>query len=173
MDLNFRQIILATEPGRGQEWQKGDHYYSQPGKGQWWLPQGDQGGDSEECPWPLNMATLSWDALFIPPGPSHHPLGILIPTPLPQMESPGRVASGSFSPLMLGSCCAFLQAGLLQEEGGSQEDFSQLLMNFEQWLQLENSKLVRIIAMRTATAKDLRTREMKLQVCPQGKAPCP
>uniref|UniRef100_A0A9L0T857 Spectrin repeat containing nuclear envelope family member 3 n=1 Tax=Equus caballus TaxID=9796 RepID=A0A9L0T857_HORSE len=55
------------------------------------------------------------------------------------------------------------QAGLLQEEGGSQEDFSQLLRNFEQWLQLENSKLVRIIAMRTATAKDLRTRETKLQ----------
>ncbi|XP_074249664.1 nesprin-3 isoform X3 [Saimiri boliviensis] len=52
---------------------------------------------------------------------------------------------------------------LLQEEGGSHEDFSQLLRNFEQWLQAENSKLVRIIAMRTSTAENLRTRESKLQ----------
>ena len=57
-----------------------------------------------------------------------------------------------------------------QEEEGSCEDFSQLLRNFEQWLQVDNSKLVRIIATRTATATDLRTRETKLQVCSQGKA---
>uniref|UniRef100_A0A2K6GN27 Nesprin-3 n=1 Tax=Propithecus coquereli TaxID=379532 RepID=A0A2K6GN27_PROCO len=55
------------------------------------------------------------------------------------------------------------QANLLQEDEASHEDFAQLLRNFEQWLQVENSKLVRIIAMRTATARDLRTREMKLQ----------
>uniref|UniRef100_A0A8D1LUT5 Nesprin-3 n=1 Tax=Sus scrofa TaxID=9823 RepID=A0A8D1LUT5_PIG len=46
---------------------------------------------------------------------------------------------------------------------GSHEDFSQLLRNFELWLQVENSKLVRIIAMKAATAEDLRTRETKLQ----------
>ncbi|XP_037359860.1 nesprin-3 isoform X2 [Talpa occidentalis] len=50
-----------------------------------------------------------------------------------------------------------------QEEGSNREDFPQLLRNFEQWLQVENSKLVRIIAMKTATAQDVRTREMKLQ----------
>ncbi|XP_061037198.1 nesprin-3 isoform X1 [Eubalaena glacialis] len=55
------------------------------------------------------------------------------------------------------------QANVRQEEEGSCEDFSQLLRNFEQWLQVDNSKLVRIIAMRTATATDLRTRETKLQ----------
>ena len=38
------------------------------------------------------------------------------------------------------------------------------------WLQEENSKLVRIIAMKTATAEDLRTRATKLQVCAQGTA---
>uniref|UniRef100_A0A2K5CBI3 Nesprin-3 n=1 Tax=Aotus nancymaae TaxID=37293 RepID=A0A2K5CBI3_AOTNA len=55
------------------------------------------------------------------------------------------------------------RVNLLQEEEGSHEAFSQLLRNFEQWLQVENSKLVRIIAMRTSTAEDLRTRESKLQ----------
>ncbi|XP_043777176.1 nesprin-3 isoform X1 [Cervus elaphus] len=55
------------------------------------------------------------------------------------------------------------QAGLLREEGGSLEGHSQSLRNFEHWLQEENSKLVRIIAMKTATAEDLRTRETKLQ----------
>uniref|UniRef100_A0A673U9M6 Spectrin repeat containing nuclear envelope family member 3 n=1 Tax=Suricata suricatta TaxID=37032 RepID=A0A673U9M6_SURSU len=54
------------------------------------------------------------------------------------------------------------RANLLPEEG-SQEDFSQLLRGFEQWLEAENAKLVRIIAMRTARAKDLRARETKLQ----------
>ncbi|XP_003787067.1 nesprin-3 [Otolemur garnettii] len=55
------------------------------------------------------------------------------------------------------------RADLPREDEGSHEDFAQLLRNFEQWLHVENSKLVRIIAMRMATAKDLRTREMKLQ----------
>ncbi|XP_055411571.1 nesprin-3 isoform X2 [Bubalus kerabau] len=55
------------------------------------------------------------------------------------------------------------QAGLLRGERGSHEDYSQSLRNFEDWLQEENSKLVRIIAMKTATAKDLRTRATKLQ----------
>ncbi|KAG8514321.1 Nesprin-3 [Galemys pyrenaicus] len=55
------------------------------------------------------------------------------------------------------------RANLLQEEGGDPEDFPQLLRNFEQWLQAENSKLVRIIAMETTTAQDVRTRELKLQ----------
>ncbi|KAM9092454.1 nesprin-3 isoform 5-T9 [Megaptera novaeangliae] len=55
------------------------------------------------------------------------------------------------------------QATVRQEEEGSCEDFSQLLRNFEQWLQVDNSKLVRIIATRTATATDLRTRETELQ----------
>ncbi|XP_077637051.1 nesprin-3 isoform X1 [Crocuta crocuta] len=54
------------------------------------------------------------------------------------------------------------RANQLPEEG-SQEGFSQLLRDFEQWLEVENAKLVRIIAMRTTTAKDLRTQETKLQ----------
>lgn len=55
------------------------------------------------------------------------------------------------------------QAGLLREEGGSQEDYPQSLRNFEDWLQKENSKLVRIIAMKTPTTEDLRIRATKLQ----------
>lgn len=55
------------------------------------------------------------------------------------------------------------QANRPQEAEGSRDNFSQLLRHFEQWLQVENSKLVRIIAMKTATAKDFRTRETKLQ----------
>ncbi|XP_057639259.1 nesprin-3 [Chionomys nivalis] len=51
----------------------------------------------------------------------------------------------------------------LPEEHDLHEDYSQLLRDFEQWLQVENSKLAGIVTMRTATAKDLRTREMKLQ----------
>lgn len=51
----------------------------------------------------------------------------------------------------------------LLEEHDLHEDHSQLLRDFEQWLQAENSKLLGIITMRTATAKDLRTKEMKLQ----------
>ncbi|KAM6171909.1 nesprin-3 [Erethizon dorsatum] len=54
-------------------------------------------------------------------------------------------------------------ANLLEEDEGSHEDFFQLLRNFEQWLQVENSKLVRIIVMRATSAKDMRTREAKLQ----------
>ncbi|XP_007942744.1 nesprin-3 [Orycteropus afer afer] len=50
-----------------------------------------------------------------------------------------------------------------QEDAGSHDDFSQLLRDFEQWLQVENSKLVRIIATKTATAKDVRARDTKLQ----------
>lgn len=49
------------------------------------------------------------------------------------------------------------------EEHDLHEDHPQLLREFEQWLQAENSKLLRISTMRTATAKDLRTRELKLQ----------
>jgi hypothetical protein len=59
---------------------------------------------------------------------------------------------------------AFLQANPL-EGHDLPEDHPQLLRDFEQWLQAENSKLRRIITMRVATAKDLRTREVKLQVC--------
>uniref|UniRef100_A0A8C2RAV7 KASH domain-containing protein n=1 Tax=Capra hircus TaxID=9925 RepID=A0A8C2RAV7_CAPHI len=55
------------------------------------------------------------------------------------------------------------QAGLLREEGGSHEDYPQSLRNFEDWLQKENSKLVRIIAMKTPTTEDLRIRATKLQ----------
>ncbi|KAL1791414.1 nesprin-3 isoform X1 [Sigmodon hispidus] len=51
----------------------------------------------------------------------------------------------------------------LLEEHDLHEDHIQLLRDFEQWLQVENSKLSEITTMRTATAKDLRTREMKLQ----------
>nr|XP_048287178.1 nesprin-3 isoform X1 [Myodes glareolus] len=51
----------------------------------------------------------------------------------------------------------------LPEEHDLHEDYSQLLRDFEQWLQVENSKLAGIVTMRTATAKELRTREMKLQ----------
>ncbi|XP_008054034.2 nesprin-3, partial [Carlito syrichta] len=64
------------------------------------------------------------------------------------------------------------RVNLLQEEGG-REDFSQRLRNFKLWLQVENSKLVRNIARRSATATDLKTRESKLQVCSQGKIPRP
>ncbi|GAB1297770.1 Nesprin-3 [Apodemus speciosus] len=49
------------------------------------------------------------------------------------------------------------------EEHDLPEDHAQLLRDFERWLQAEDSKLHRIITMGTATAKDLRTREMKLQ----------
>ncbi|XP_076777386.1 nesprin-3 isoform X2 [Arvicanthis niloticus] len=49
------------------------------------------------------------------------------------------------------------------EEHDVHEDDPQLLRDFEQWLQAENSKLHRIVTMRAATAKDLRTREVKLQ----------
>ncbi|XP_004635231.1 nesprin-3 [Octodon degus] len=55
------------------------------------------------------------------------------------------------------------RANLLEEDEGSREDFSQLLSNFEQWLQEEKSKLVRIIAMRATSAQDVRAREAKLQ----------
>ncbi|XP_053080880.1 nesprin-3 isoform X3 [Acinonyx jubatus] len=54
------------------------------------------------------------------------------------------------------------RANLLREEG-SREGYSQLLRDFEQWLEVENAKLVSIIAMRMAAARDLRAREMKLQ----------
>lgn len=49
------------------------------------------------------------------------------------------------------------------EEGDLPEDHAQLLRDFERWLQAEDSELHRITTMGTATAKDLRTREMKLQ----------
>nr|XP_013000291.1 nesprin-3 [Cavia porcellus] len=65
---------------------------------------------------------------------------------------PGRRCSGPSA-----------QADLLEEGEGGFEDGSQLLRNFEQWLRVENSKLVRIIAMRVTSAKDVRTREAKLQ----------
>uniref|UniRef100_A0A8C3YS49 Spectrin repeat containing nuclear envelope family member 3 n=1 Tax=Catagonus wagneri TaxID=51154 RepID=A0A8C3YS49_9CETA len=55
------------------------------------------------------------------------------------------------------------RAHLHPEGEASHADFSRLLRTFELWLQVENSKLVRIIAMKAATAKDLRTRETKLQ----------
>uniref|UniRef100_A0A8C9JC33 Nesprin-3 n=1 Tax=Panthera tigris altaica TaxID=74533 RepID=A0A8C9JC33_PANTA len=54
------------------------------------------------------------------------------------------------------------RANLLREEG-SREGYSQLLRDFEQWLEVENAKLVSIIAMRMAAARDLRARETKLQ----------
>ncbi|XP_025775177.1 nesprin-3 [Puma concolor] len=81
---------------------------------------------------------------------------------LPQREATGCVASRLISPLMGRSCCVFLQANLLREEG-SREGYSQLLRDFEQWLEVENAKLVSIIAMRMAAARDLRARETKLQ----------
>lgn len=55
------------------------------------------------------------------------------------------------------------RAANLLEEHDIHEGYSQLLRDFEQWLQVENSKLAGIVTMRTATTKDLRTREMKLQ----------
>ncbi|XP_055449072.1 nesprin-3 [Psammomys obesus] len=51
----------------------------------------------------------------------------------------------------------------LMEEQDLHEDGSRLLRDFEEWLQAENTKLLRILTMRTATAKDRRTRGMKLQ----------
>lgn len=64
------------------------------------------------------------------------------------------------------------QADPRREAGGGSQGFPQLLGDFEQWLQEENAKLVRVIARRTATAEDARTREMKLQVR-AGKGPFP
>ncbi|XP_036986092.2 nesprin-3 [Artibeus jamaicensis] len=55
------------------------------------------------------------------------------------------------------------QAEPPQDAEGGPAGFPGLLRNFEQWLQGENAKLVRTIAMRSATAKDARTRETKLQ----------
>ncbi|KAM4852915.1 nesprin-3 isoform 2-T4 [Thomomys bottae] len=55
------------------------------------------------------------------------------------------------------------QVDPLEEGEGGHEDFSQLLRNFQQWLQAENSKLIRIIAMRSTAAQDVKTRETKLQ----------
>ncbi|VFV18122.1 nesprin-3-like [Lynx pardinus] len=81
---------------------------------------------------------------------------------LPQREATGCVASRLTSPLMGRSCCVSPQANLLREEG-SREGYSQLLRDFEQWLEVENAKLVSIIAMRMAAARDLRARETKLQ----------
>ncbi|XP_052041103.1 nesprin-3 isoform X2 [Apodemus sylvaticus] len=49
------------------------------------------------------------------------------------------------------------------EEHDLPEDHAQLLRDFEQWLQAEDSELHRIITMGTATAEDLGTREAKLQ----------
>ncbi|KAM5274617.1 nesprin-3 isoform 5-T5 [Ctenodactylus gundi] len=54
-------------------------------------------------------------------------------------------------------------ARLFQEEGGNPEEFSQLLGTFERWLQAENSKLVRVNTMRSASAKDSRARATRLQ----------
>lgn len=64
---------------------------------------------------------------------------------------------------------ALLQAHLLVEEGGSREEPSRLLRDFKQWLQLENTKLVQIIAARASTAEDLAAREAKLQVGPPDR----
>uniref|UniRef100_A0A8C5L2K9 Nesprin-3 n=1 Tax=Jaculus jaculus TaxID=51337 RepID=A0A8C5L2K9_JACJA len=55
------------------------------------------------------------------------------------------------------------RGNLLEEEAGPQGDFSQLLRNFEQWLQVENSKLARVLATRTVSAEDRRTGETALQ----------
>ncbi|XP_048218165.1 nesprin-3 isoform X2 [Perognathus longimembris pacificus] len=52
---------------------------------------------------------------------------------------------------------------LLEEGEGGREDFSRLLGSFKQWLQVENSKLIRMMATRTTAAQDERTRETKLQ----------
>ena len=137
------------------------------------MASGDQRGDSEGCSWSLIMSTLGRDAFLIPSPPRclSSPSGHPHPPPSAPMESPGHMASGLFSETDALTVLAFLQAGLLQEEGGSLEGYSQSLRNFEHWLQEEHSKLVRIIAMKTATAEDLRTRETKLQVCAQGTAP--
>lgn len=101
---------------------------------------------------------------------SPQPLPVLIPHRPPQSRHVHTGTCGQWAYLTSAAlACVCPQANLLEEEeGGSHEDFSQLLRDFEQWLQTENSRLVRIIAMRTTTATDLRTRETKLQVCSQG-----
>ncbi|XP_058511215.1 nesprin-3 [Ochotona princeps] len=52
-------------------------------------------------------------------------------------------------------------AHLLMEEGGSREEPSRLLRDFKQWLQLENTKLVQIVAARASTAEDLAALELQ------------
>ncbi|XP_051006945.1 nesprin-3 isoform X2 [Acomys russatus] len=51
----------------------------------------------------------------------------------------------------------------LVEEGDQHEDHAQRLRDFEQWLQAENSKLLRLTTVKTVTSKDLRTRGRELQ----------
>ncbi|XP_074069119.1 nesprin-3 isoform X2 [Macrotis lagotis] len=50
-----------------------------------------------------------------------------------------------------------------EEEEESKDNFSKLLKDFEQWLQVENTKLIKIIGMKNSTAKDSKIRKDKLK----------
>ncbi|XP_027712376.1 nesprin-3 isoform X4 [Vombatus ursinus] len=50
-----------------------------------------------------------------------------------------------------------------EEEEESNDDFSKLLKDFEQWLKVENTKLIKIIAMKNSNAKDSKIRKDKLK----------
>lgn len=69
----------------------------------------DDGGCHSET-WDVTVR-ICVETFLVPPGLSHPPLGNLIPAPLPQMESPGHMASRLVSLLMLWSRCAFFPAG--------------------------------------------------------------
>ncbi|XP_051834391.1 nesprin-3 [Antechinus flavipes] len=53
--------------------------------------------------------------------------------------------------------------GSPSKEEESNDDFSKFLNDFEHWLQVENTKLVNIIAMKNSTAKDSEIRKGKLK----------
>ncbi|XP_074147480.1 nesprin-3 isoform X2 [Sminthopsis crassicaudata] len=55
------------------------------------------------------------------------------------------------------------KGSLSKEEEESNDDFSKFLKDFEHWLQVENTKLVNIIAMKNSTAKDSEIRKGKLK----------
>lgn len=96
----------------------------------------------------------------MPPGLSHPLWASLYP---PATRRKAGLPADALASLSL------LQADPLREAGGGRAGFPQLLGDFERWLQVENAKLVRIIAMRTATAQDARARDTKLQVRAQER----
>ncbi|XP_036605561.1 nesprin-3 isoform X1 [Trichosurus vulpecula] len=55
------------------------------------------------------------------------------------------------------------KGSLSKEEEESNDDFSKLLKDFEQWLKVENAKLVKTVAMKNSNAKDSETRKDKLK----------
>lgn len=109
-----------------------------------------------------------------PPHCGHAEQTLLAPRPLASLWASSCPPSARWDPRTRGRKAGFpadalaslslRQADPRQEAGGGREGFPQLLGDFEWWLQVENAKLVRVIAMRTGTAEAARAREAKLQV---------